>query len=120
MLVEITNYYAKPGMADAVLKHRRRGSRIRVALGLEPGEIFIRQGDKGPDVRWECRFADDDALAADLAARDRSADFAEQRRTMSGMLERFERHVFALDTAELPLTSTIDTMAAESTAKEPL
>ncbi|MEX0954833.1 MAG: hypothetical protein WDZ83_06435 [Rhizobiaceae bacterium] len=117
MLVEITNYYAKPGMAGRVLEHRRRGSRIRVALGLEAGEIFVRQGDKGPDVRWECKFPDEGALAADLAARDLSAEFAEQRKTMSGMLERFERHVFALDPADTDFPPPIDKTAAQA-AKE--
>jgi hypothetical protein len=117
MLVEITNYYAKPGMAGPVLEHRRRGSRIRVALGLEPGRIFVRQGEKGPDVRWECAFADEEALAADLAARDGSAEFAEQRKTMSGMLERFERHVFALDTADSHFPPPTDETAARA-AKE--
>lgn len=119
MLVEITNYYARPGMAGEVLKHRRRGSRIRVALGLEPGRIFVRQGDKGPDIRWECDFVDETALAADLAARDGSPEFAEQRKTMSSMLERFERHVFALDAADthssLPADDTGKTTAKELT-----
>lgn len=96
-IVETTNYFAKPGMAEAVLIHRRKGSALRVSLGLAAGEIFVRQGDKGPDVRWECRFADEAAFAADLAARDRSPEFARQREDMGALLERFERHVFKAD-----------------------
>jgi hypothetical protein len=97
MIVETTLYFAKPGLAGDVLIHRRRGSALRVALGLPEGEIFVRRGEKGPDVRWECRFADEAALAADLAARDRSPDFARQREGMSALLERFERHIFHSD-----------------------
>ena len=96
-IVETTNYFAKPGLAEAVLLHRRKGTALRVSLGLVPGEIFVRQGDKGPDVRWECRFADEAAFAADLAARDKNPDFARQREEMGALLERFERHVFKAD-----------------------
>ncbi|MVA27381.1 hypothetical protein GOZ92_23425 [Agrobacterium vitis] len=97
MIVETTNYFAKPGLAEAVLTHRRKGSVLRISLGLAAGEIFVRQGDKGPDVRWECRFSDEAALAADLAARDKSPEFARQREEMGVLLERFERHVFKAD-----------------------
>jgi len=96
-IVETTNYFAKPGLAAAVLVHRRKGTALRVSLGLAPGEIFVRQGDQGPDVRWECRFADEAAFEADLAARDKSPDFARQREEMGALLERFERHVFKAD-----------------------
>jgi hypothetical protein len=101
VIVETTNYYAKPGLASAVLDTRRRGSELRVAMGLPPGRIFARLGDKGPDVRWECAFATRADLDADLAARDASPDFARQRAEMGALLERFERHVF--EEAPLPL-----------------
>jgi hypothetical protein len=97
VIVETTNYFAKPGLAEAVLIHRRKGSALRISLGLAAGEIFVRHGDKGPDVRWECRFDDDEAFAVDLAARDKSPEFARQRAEMGALLERFERHVFKAD-----------------------
>jgi hypothetical protein len=92
MVVESTLYFAKPGLADEVLSARRRGTALRVSLGLAPGRIFVRVGDKGPDVRWECVFDSDAALQADLAARDASPEFARQRAQMGALLERFERH----------------------------
>jgi hypothetical protein len=102
MIVEVTNYYAKPGMAHDVLVRRRHGTRLRIALGLAPGRILLRQGAAGPDVRWECVFASDAALAADMAARDASPAFAEQRTEMGALLERFERQIFRVDDQELP------------------
>jgi hypothetical protein len=100
MIVETTLYYARPGEAAAVLALRWRGSALRVALGLAPGEIFVRSEGAGPDVRWECRFADREALAADLAARDASPAFAEQRRQMGALVERFERQIYELVSPE--------------------
>jgi hypothetical protein len=97
MIVEATHYYAKPGMAEAVLAMRRRGTILRVALGLPAGTILVRTGAAGPDVRWECRFETQAALDADLAARDASPEFAEQRRLMGALLDRFERHIFRED-----------------------
>ncbi|HWK64038.1 MAG TPA: hypothetical protein VNS34_03815 [Rhizobiaceae bacterium] len=101
MIVEATNYYAKPGMEAAVLERRRQGSRLRKLLGLPTGRIFVNAGGQGPDVRWECSFADEAAFQADLAARDASPDFAAQREGMGQLTERFERHVFRLDTIDL-------------------
>ena len=97
MIVETTNYFAKPGMKEAVLLHRRKGSALRVALGLPAGDIFVNRGDKGPDIRWECRFADQAALDADLAARDLSPEFAIQRTEMGQLIQQFERHIFTSD-----------------------
>lgn len=105
MIVETTNYFAKPGLAEAVLERRREGCRLRKSLGLPPGRIFVNRGgtnpDKqGPDVRWECSFADEAAFQADLAARDASPEFGAQRREMGALTDRFERHVFQLDETE--------------------
>ncbi len=104
MIVETTLYYAKPGEAANVLALRRRGNALRVALGLEPGEIFARREGAGPDVRWECRFADRTAFEADLAARDASPVFADQRRQMGALLERFERQIYELVSLEASAT----------------
>lgn len=101
MIVETTNYFAKPGLAAAVLERRREGSRLRRALGLPAGRIFVNRGGAGPDVRWECGFADEAAFAADLAARDASPEFGRQRAEMGALTDRFERHVFTVDDTEL-------------------
>lgn len=101
MIVETTHYFARPGLADAVLERRRAGSRLRSELGLSPGRIFVNQGETGPCVRWECSFETEDAFQADLAARDRSPQFLVQRQEMGALLERFERHVFRLDDTDL-------------------
>ncbi len=107
MILESTLYYAKPEMAEAVLDMRRRGVRLRVSLGLAPGEVFVKAGESGPDVRWECRFADRAAFEADLAARDSSPEFGEQRRAMGALLVRFERHVDRLDDGASPKRTEI-------------
>ena len=93
MLVEITNYYARPGQADAVLEQRRLATALRVRLGLVPGRIFRKLEGAGPDVRWECTFASRAAYDADMAARAASSEFAATRESMHGLLERFERHL---------------------------
>ncbi|WP_029041317.1 hypothetical protein [Cucumibacter marinus] len=97
MIVEITNYFAAPDNQKAVLAQRRKASKLRAELGLPEGEIFIRQGDKGPDVRWECRFENQAAFEADLAARRQSPEFENARKTMHTLLDRFERHIFERD-----------------------
>lgn len=93
MIVETTNYYAKPGAAADVLVHRRRGSALREKLGLPAGKIFVKLSGDGPDVRWECTFATMAEFEADMDARAKSPEFGNQRKDMSGLLERFERHV---------------------------
>ena len=68
MIVETTNYFAKPGRAGEVLVHRRRGNALRKAMGLPEGRIFVKVAGAGPDVRWECEFASREEFEADLAA----------------------------------------------------
>jgi len=48
MLIEATSYFAKLGRGDEVLEMRRRGTGLRVTLGLRPGRILIKIGDGGP------------------------------------------------------------------------
>ncbi len=79
MIVERTQYYAKPGRAAEILANRREASRIRVSLGLSAGTIYAKKGGDGPDVTWECSFPDEAAHKADLAARDKSPDFEKIR-----------------------------------------
>ena len=93
MVVEITNYYARPGQHDAVLAQRRRASEIRVRLGLPAGRIFRKLEGAGPDVRWECVFETRAAYEAALACRTESGEFGAAREAMHALLERFERHL---------------------------
>ncbi|PWK77033.1 hypothetical protein [Aminobacter sp. AP02] len=97
MIVEATNYFARDGQAGAVLQQRRKATEIRRELGLDPGRILIRLEGNGPDVRWECSFASREAYEADMAARGRSQAFADARKAMHILLERFERHVYEGD-----------------------
>ena len=72
MVVERTQYFAKPGLAAEVLAVRRKASAVRVSIGLPAGEIFVKHPDgdgSEPEVAWQCAFADAAAHAADLAAR---------------------------------------------------
>jgi hypothetical protein len=93
MIVEITNYYAHPGQADAVLDQRRHATAIRVSLGLPRGRIFRKLEGAGPDVRWECEFPSRSDYDKDMSARAASAEFAAARQTMHAFLDRFERHL---------------------------
>lgn len=93
MIVETTNYYALPGQVDAVLAQRRRATDVRVRLGLEPGRILRKVEGTGPDVRWECSFETRADYDADMAVRAASAEFAEARKAMHTLIERFERHL---------------------------
>ncbi|MDR6861355.1 hypothetical protein [Variovorax guangxiensis] len=93
MVIEITNYYALPGWADAVLAQRRRASEIRAQLGLPVGRIFRKLEGAGPDVRWECAFDSRADYERDLAARGASEEFTRARQDMHKLLERFERNL---------------------------
>lgn len=93
MIVERTHYYAKPGLAEQVLATRRRASLVRIVLGLPAGKIKSKSGGDGPDVTWECAFANEAEHGADLAARGRSADFEAVRAEMRRLIECFERCV---------------------------
>ena len=91
MIVERTHYYATPGLAEQVLAARRRASLVRIALGLPTGRIRAKVGGDGPDVTWECAFANEAEHDADLAARSRSTEFEAARAEMRAAIARFER-----------------------------
>src|SRR5215467_13300890 len=99
MIVDRTQYFAKPGLAADVLDLRRKACAVRVAIGLPAGEIFVKHpsGDGSePDVAWQCAFADAAEHAADLAARAASAEFESVRVRMRTLYARFERQVFTI------------------------
>lgn len=93
MIVERTHYFAKPGKREEVLAARRHACEVRVGIGLPAGTIRIKADPSfdGPDVSWQCDFADRAAHQADLKARKESVEFEAVRRTMTGLIERFER-----------------------------
>ena len=93
MILERTHYYAKPGLQDRVLAIRRRACDVRLSLGLPAGVIRVKADATadGPDVAWECAFADEAAHRADLAARGASPDFEAVRAEMRAAILRFER-----------------------------
>jgi hypothetical protein len=67
MIVERTQYFAKPGLAADVLD-LRKASAVRLSIGLPAGEIFVKHpsGDGSePDVAWQCTFGDAAAREAD-------------------------------------------------------
>jgi dienelactone hydrolase len=104
MIVERTEYFAKPGMEAEVLAVRRRACAVRREIGLASGRIFVAQATsegETPAVVWECDFADADAHAADLAARAASPAFGAVRADMTKLLTRFARHVLERDDAPI-------------------
>jgi dienelactone hydrolase len=109
MIVERTHYFARPGKAREVLEVRRHASRVRVAMGLAAGTIHIGEGGDGPDVVWQCAFADEAVHRADLAARDASPDFAAVRDRMGGLIDRFERLFERPDSAAVTPSGLADT-----------
>jgi hypothetical protein len=99
MIVERTQYFAKPGLAADVLDLRRKACAVRLSIGLPAVEIFVKHhsGDGSePDVAWQCAFGDAAAREADLAARAASAAFESVRVQMRTLLARFERQVFSI------------------------
>ena len=97
MIVERTHYWAKPGRTDDVLAIRRKACAVRLEIGLMGGRIRVKADatSDGPDVAWECAFADRETHAADLAARAGSQAFERVRAEMRAAIERFERVIEA-------------------------
>ena len=96
MIVSFNFYYARPGVADAVLAQRLRASDVRVRIGLPYGRVMRRTagGEALPDVIWEQEFDAVEEHNADMAARAASAEFEAIRAGMRPLLRRFERPLF--------------------------
>jgi dienelactone hydrolase len=105
MILERTHYYAKPGLRGRVLAIRRKACDVRLALGLPVGAIRVKvdTAADGPDVAWECAFADEAAHLSDLGARAASPDFEAVRAEMQGVIARFERLCERTEGAYVPL-----------------
>jgi hypothetical protein len=93
VIVETTNYYAKPGREAEVLTQRRLATAIRKSLGLSEGRTFVLLEANGPSVKWQCEFPSQAAYREDMEARNGSTEFAEARAQMHTLIERFERHL---------------------------
>ena len=101
MLTERTVYWPQEGRASEVLVLRREACAIRRDLGLPTGRIFVgREGDE-ETVQWECRFASKAEHAADIAARDVSAEFKGVRKRMGQIIRDFRRCILEHDEASL-------------------
>lgn len=101
MVLERTTYWPKEGTFDDVLATRRAACEVRRDIGLPLGEILIENGVDGKPsvVHWECRFADADTQARDMAARAQSDAFTRIRERMHQQISQFERRVFHPATA---------------------
>lgn len=99
MIVARNLYYARPGLADAVLAHRRHACDVRERLGLPRGQVQrrLRGSDELPDVMWECAFEDVAAYDRDMSALAASPEFEAVRAHMRSMLRRFERVLWEPD-----------------------
>ena len=115
MIVERTNYYAKPGRAADVLTIRRRACQVRASIGLAAGSVYVKSEGDGPDVAWACSFPDKAAHDSDLAARAASPDFEAVRASMRGAIDRFERHIETRDDGPLA-NGMVDTDGLEAHA----
>ena len=113
MIVSFNFYYAKPGLAGAVLRQRLLACDVRRDLKLPRGRVLVREeGDADlPDVIWEQHFEDVNGHHADMEVRAASPEFEAVRAGMRQLCRRFERPLFesavALD-ADAPGAITLD------------
>ena len=105
MVTVIQRYYARPGMAEAVLETRLEASRRLAAMGLPTGVTLTPAEAKAPDVPdvvWICHYLDlaERTLLSRTAESD--SEFAAIRARQAGQLSRFERDLLkALCTTEV-------------------
>jgi hypothetical protein len=96
VIVSFNFYYARPGVADAVLRQRLLACDVREKLDVPRGRVWMRRegGEDLPDVIWELQFEDVAGHLADMAVRAASADFEAVRAGMRKLCRRFERPLF--------------------------
>lgn len=92
-IVEQTEYWAKPGLADEVYRQRLLACDVRVKLGLPRGRVLKRSepSDTLPDVIWQVEYPNESARQHDLETRARSPEFEAVRTRMRTLYRRFER-----------------------------
>jgi dienelactone hydrolase len=108
MLCERTSYHPKPGRFDAVLALRHEACAVRREIGLAGGEVYVEEGEGGPSVHWECRFADAAAHADDMARRDESPAFGAVRGRMQDLIEDFQRRIYLMQPGPTLRSVTLD------------
>jgi hypothetical protein len=86
-------YYAKPGKADEVFRHRQHVSDLLEKMGLPPGRVMRRTSgsSEGPDVMWECEYPDAVVLDQALKSAQANAEFEQARQYMSTLILKGER-----------------------------
>ena len=96
MIVSFNFYYAKPGLADAVLRQRLLACDVRCDLKLPRGRVLVKQEGSTdlPDVIWEQHFDDVSGHHADMDVRAASPAFEAVRAGMRQLCRRFERPLF--------------------------
>lgn len=110
MIISFNFYYAKPGLADGVLRQRLRACDVRERLDVPRGRVLARTsgGDDLPDVIWAQPFADVQGHLADMAVRAASPEFESIRAGMRKLYRRFERPLYEICGAP---TSKVDAPA---------
>ena len=96
MIVSFNFYYARPGLAGAVLQQRLRASEVRVQMKVPYGRVMKRTAgvDELPDVIWEHEFAEVAGHHADMAARAASSEFEAIRAGMRPLLRRLRSRIW--------------------------
>ena len=99
MIVSFNFYYARHGVAEAVLRQRLKACDVRRDLGLPRGRVLVRQSGSAdlPDVIWEQQFDDVNGHLADMDVRAGSVEFESVRAGMRQLCRRFERPLFEVD-----------------------
>ena len=71
MIVSFNFYYARPSLADRVLRQRLRACDVRQDIGVPRGRVLARTAGAAdlPDVIWEHQFDDVAGHHADMAVR---------------------------------------------------
>ena len=92
-------YWAKPGHAEAVYRHRLHASHVREQLGLPRGCVLRLHSasDILPDVMWECDYPDLEARQRDLEILNQSDTFREVRSHMRTLIRQFERSTWEVE-----------------------
>ena len=99
MIVVCNRYYARPGMAAAVLATRRRASERLRELGVPAGRIYtlLAPQEDAPDVLWECAYATMDERRRVEAILDADAAFTAIRAEQREQLRHFAREHYTAD-----------------------
>jgi hypothetical protein len=95
-IVVRNSYWAKPGLEEAVYRHRLYASEVRREQGLAVGRVLMRleESEGAPDVVWECEYESSEARQLDLEQLTASGAFEDVMEHMGTLIERFDRTVW--------------------------